>query len=202
VPADILAAINGGDLTRHGGIVRDRAGAIVVHLKDAFQSVDTPRAAAQSAAGLSRPLKVIAVGLGAAVLATAGVAVFVATTRGRKRDAGVQAPQCVREFTASLGACLRTASEGRLGIDDVERLIADLDAVEAQSRDGRLTVDFSVGRWRELINLVADYTSRLAAANPASISDGSQLVRASGDDVIVDLRCQLQIQQQIFMNAA
>ncbi|WP_327652612.1 hypothetical protein [Micromonospora aurantiaca] len=206
VPDDIFAGITAGELTRYGGVVRNHAGAILVHLKDGLRSAETQRAVSKGAATVRRSSRVTAVGLGVAAVAAVGVAVLAAATRVKKhgspRGAELEMPICIQRFTVSLSAYLDAARDGRLGGKDVERLVSDLDAVEAESDSGRITVEFSIDQWKALVQLVADHTRRLAEANRVETSNLRELAHPPDGDVVLDLRRHLELQKQIFKNAA
>ncbi|MFI6239299.1 hypothetical protein ACIBEF_05415 [Micromonospora sp. NPDC050795] len=206
VPDDIFAGITAGELTRYGGVVRNHAGAILVHLKDGLRSAETQRAVSKGAATVRKSSKVIAVGLGVAAVAAVGVAVLAAATRvkrqGSPQGAELEMPICIQRFTVSLRAYLDAARDGRLGEKDVERLVSDLDAVEPESDSGRIAIDFSIGQWKALVQLVADYTRRLAEANRVETSDLRELAHPTDGDVVLGLRRHLELQKQIFKNAA
>ncbi|GIJ51644.1 hypothetical protein Val02_85300 [Virgisporangium aliadipatigenens] len=194
VPEDIFVGLETGELTRYGGVVRDAAGAIVKHLQDGL----FPEDAAGKAAG-GKGSRIVVASLAVAAVTAAGVAVYKVVA-SRKQSAEV--PECVRKFTVSLGAYLDAARAGTLGADDVELLIADLDAVGAESDSGRIVVDFTVDRWQELTRLVAEHTRKLAMANNIGTNDLHELSHSAGDNVIVDLRRHLEGQGRIFKNVA
>jgi plasmid stabilization system protein ParE len=200
VPADILAALATGELTRYGSVVRNQAGAIVMHLKDGMSSPPAQEAVAKVAALARKNSRFLLLGLGVAAATAVGVAVYKAVTADQK--SAEDAPECVQRFTTSLGAYLAAARDGRLGVDDVDRLIADLDTVKAESDSGRIAVDFAVDQWETLTRLVADHTRRLADANRIGTDDLRELQRRPDGDVIVDLRRYLEAQKRIFKNAA
>lgn len=202
VPDDIFARITTGELTRFGGVVRDQAGAISTLLKDGLLPADAQEAASKGAATLWKSSKVIAIALGVAAVAAAGVAVFKTATRGKKQGAVLEVPMCIKRFTASLGSYLDAARDGRLGAKNVEHLISDLDAVEAESDNGRIAVEYSIDQWEALVHLVADYTRRLAEANRAETSGLQEPPRRRDGNVIFGLRRHLEVQKRIFQNAA
>ncbi|MEU1604050.1 hypothetical protein [Micromonospora matsumotoense] len=206
VPDDIFAGITAGELTRYGGVVRNHAGAILVHLKDGLSSAETQRAVSKGAATVRKSSKATAVGLGVAAVAAVGIAVLAAATRVKKQGspqgAELEMPICIQRFTVSLQAYLDAARDGRLNAKDVERLVSDLDAVKAESDSGRITVDFSIDQWRALLQLVTDYTKRLAEANRVDTSDLRESAHPPDGDVVFGLRHHLELQKQIFKNAA
>ncbi|GIG93298.1 hypothetical protein [Plantactinospora endophytica] len=192
VPDDIFAGLETGELTRYGGVVRDAAGTIVKHLQDGLFSENT----AEKATG-GKGSKIVVASLAVAAVVAIGVAAYKVVT-GRKQ--GAEAPECVRKFTTSLGTYLDAARAGKLGVDEVELVITDLDAVKAESDSGRITVDFAIDRWQELTRMVAEHTRKLAAANGIGASDLRELSNPS--NVIVELRCYLEAQRKIYRNAA
>jgi hypothetical protein len=202
VPDDIYTRITSGELIRHGGVVRDHAGAISALLKDGLFPADPQDAVSTGAVTLRKSSKAIVIGLGVAAVAAAGVAVFKAATKMKKQGVEPEVPTCIQRFTASLCAYLDAARDERLAAKNVEHLISDLDAVKAESDSGRITVDFSIDQWETLGNLVAEYTRRLAEANQVETSDLRELTRHPDGNVIFDLRRHLEVQKRIFKNTA
>jgi UPF0288 family protein (methanogenesis marker protein 3) len=101
-----------------------------------------------------------------------------------------------------LRAYLEAVRKGRLDAGIVGQLISDLDAVKAHSNSDSITVDFSPEQSETLVNLVVDYTRKLAEANSVELNELQEQTPDSENDAVVYLRRHLEVQRQIFTGAA
>jgi hypothetical protein len=198
VPPEIEAGLLCGDLIQYGGVVRDRSGEIVTHLKDVQLPAGGKKAAAQVAAMLKNPRVFIPT-------LVAGAAVVAGTwyAAARRRKLAV-VPECVERYNNSLSAYLEAVQEGRLDADIIDHLISDLDAVVAYSDENgnKISLDFSTKQAAILVEIVVNSTKQLAKANSIDLSDFHEDAPASEGGTVVDLRRRLQVQKKIFMDAA
>jgi hypothetical protein len=168
VPDDIYVRLLTRELVRDGGVIRHRAtGRLVKLLADASPIDGAQQAAKASIAKVNRTGVVIGLGV-VAVAAAAGGAAYLATRK--TKAAQLELPTCVENYGASLAACLEAARHGALDAEIVDRLIADLDAVKAQSGGGTLTIDFSTKQAETLVELVSGHTRKLAEANQLELN--------------------------------
>jgi hypothetical protein len=197
VPPAIQLGLASGDLIRFGGIVRNRAGEIVVHLKEIPLLAGDEKAAAGVAA-LKNPRVLIPTLVVAA--AAVGGALFAAV---RRRKLAV-VPECVERYNTSLGAYLEAVQEGRLDAGIIDQLISDLDAVVAYSDENgnSISLDFSTNQAAILVKIVVDSTKQLANENSIDLSEFHEEAPASEGGAVVDLRRHLEVQKQIFADAA
>lgn len=200
VPLDIAKGLATGELRMLGtAAVRSRTG-IAAHVKEISRTVRASEnvAGASVAKNLKNP-KVVVIGLGVVAVAVVGggVAAGWAAIR-RRQDAKPEVPDCVARYNASLGAYLEAVGRGSLDSDLITRLISDLDAVKENSESGKLALEFSVEESEALVNLAADYTSRLAEANSVELSALEAMTSDSAVSPVVDLRRYLEAQRQIF----
>lgn len=96
---------------------------------------------------------------------------------------------------------LEAARHGTLDAEIVDRLIADLDAVKAESDSGTITIGFSPEQWETLVGLVAGHTRNLAEANQLELSNLPEPANALGA-TIIELRPYLEVQRELFSRAA
>ena len=219
IPADIAARIATGDLIRFGGIVRDQAGHIVMHLPEVVESVSNKKLLPQLATTVKKT-RVAGVAneawvAGAAkmprvagtlknrwvqagvILGTVGIVTYKVYVGVRKRRA--KEPDCVRSYNASLIAYIEAVGEGRLELEMVDRLIADFDAVrEYTDEGGRIALDFSTQEAELLVELVVDYTSRLAEMNAVDLNELRAQKPDSENDEVGQLRRHLEVQRRLF----
>ncbi|WP_410562294.1 hypothetical protein [Amycolatopsis sp. cmx-4-61] len=195
IPPEIEARLLTGDLIRYGGVVRNKAGRLVVHLTEI--SARKPNEDAVGAAVWMLKKPVVLAGLATlAVVGTATTAIAIA--RKRKRAL----PESVENYNDSLRAYLQAVRSRSLEAEIIGRLIADLNAVKAYSENGNTTVDFSTEQSETLVQVVIDYTRHLAQANSIDLDELPESTPSSTDAPVMDLRRYLGVQQRIFNDAA
>lgn len=199
IPPDIEAGLNSGELIRYGGVVRDRMGSIVKHLKEVPGPANSQETVGRVAASVKRPWVIITATALSAV--AVGVTAIIAA-RKREGTGKPEVAECVENYIVSLRAYLEAVREGSLDVGIIGQLISDLDAVKAYSNNGSITVDFSTEQSETLANLVVDYTRKLAEANSVELNELQGQASASENDAVVDLRRHLEVQRQIFTGPA
>ena len=199
IPDDIYSRLLTGEYVRPGGVVRDHAGRLVTLLDDASPMDNAPEAAQASIAKILRN-KYVLIGLGVvAVAATAGAAAYLVTRK--TKAAQPELPTSVESYSASLAAYLEAARHGTLDAEIIDRLIADLDAVKAESDSGTITIAFLPEQWETLVGIVAGHTRTLAEANQLELSNLPEPANAQGA-TIIELRPYLEVQRELFSRAA
>lgn len=187
-----MAGLLNDELIRHGGVIYHKTGGIFEHLKD-VSAPEIPKAKVLSN-------KYLAIGLGV-VLVTAsavGVIKLYNSNKARKKNVGSETHKCVEGYNDSLCAYLEAVHKGKLDVNTINRLVSDLDYLKENYNSGKLNIEFSVEQLDTLINLVFDYTRKLAEANSVDMSDVKEPVTASVDSTIIDFRRYLEVQKQIF----
>lgn len=191
IPLDVATGLAKGLLTQRGSIVRWAAGAaegrggrIYAHLPET--RFDKPvEAVAKRATKLSPKMYVpvlIVGGAGAAVLG------WAAKQRGAQRR---YAGSVILAFEASLRAYVAAAQAGALDGAIIDRLVGDLDALQALSTGGG-KVEISLDALVPLFDLVIAHTAELAEAYNFDLDD----VGAEGG-VVISLRRHLEAQKSI-----
>jgi hypothetical protein len=199
IPDDIALGLRSGDLVRLGGVVRDNAGRLVTLLDDASPIENAQEAAQASIARILRKPNYVLIGLGVvAVAATAGRAAYLVTRK--TKAAQPELPMSVESYSASLAAYLEAARHGTLDAEIIDRLIADLDAVKAESDSGTITIAFLPEQWETLVGIVAGHTRTLAEANQLELSKLPEPGNAQGATIIA-LRPYLEVQRELFSRA-
>jgi hypothetical protein len=198
IPDNIALGLLAGQYVRHGGVVRDLAGRLVSLLDDA-SSVDGVEEAAKASLVkvLKNPKVVIGFGV-VAVAAAAGAAAYLAPRK--TKAAQPKLPTCVENYVVSLAAYLDAAGHGALDAAIIDQLIADLDAVKAESDSGTITIEFSLEQSETLVGIVADHTRKLAEANQLELSNLPEPANAEGA-TIIELRPYLEVQRELFGRA-
>lgn len=199
VPPEIEAGLASGHLFRTGGVVRDRTGNIIKHLKEDPSPSSNQGAVGRVPVNLKRPWAIITVT--ALSAAAVGAVALIASKRKQTGD-DPKMPEYIENYNASLHAYLEAVREGSLDVGIIIQLISDLDTVKAYSDNGGITIDFSTEESETLVNLVVDYTRKLAEVNSVELNELQRRAPASENDAVVDLRRHLEVQRQIFTRAA
>jgi hypothetical protein len=193
IPSDMQVGLASGDLIRYGGVVRNTAGQVVMHLKEAPLTERGQQAAQRILAELKNPVVVAGVGLGVVVLT--GVTAFALWRRKRAHD-------LLAAYNASFAAYLEAARDRTLDEGVIGRLIADMDAVKESVDTGKIIIGFSTEQSEVLVNLVFDYTRQLAELNDIELEDAQAESTQDQRNTVIDLRRHLEVQRQIFARAA
>lgn len=196
IPDAMRVRLDAGELMLLGGVLRERAtGQIVKHLADASPADAAREALTESIPkALRSPKGVAVIGLGVAVAAGGA---YLATRKTRAAQPELPAP--FEDLNASMAAYLDAASRGALDAQIIDRLIADLDALEAESERGTVTIAFTAEPL--LVRVVADHTRMLLEANQLEPSNLPALANPEGA-TIKDLRPYLELQREIFRRKA
>lgn len=193
VSDDVYVALLNGDLIRRGGVVRDAAGQIVVHLKEvgpvdeeAGKAVAAKAAAmakqnkallrqnqqlTERAAQLARQNKVILIGVGVVAAAAAVGGAIVHVVKGRKEKEAESLSEVEKSFNAAMKSYLDSLRKGKLNEEALAAVVANVDEVKTGLNDGTLTIDFTDGQLDALVTMLKDYTERLAAANGMELAE-------------------------------
>lgn len=199
IPADIAARLDAGELVRWGGVVRNHGGQIVKHLKETIPD-DTPAKLAERVATAVKDPRFVVIGVGVVTLAS-GAAYWIKRKKSAQRAAGaVEVPASLQSYSASLTRYLEAARDGNLDVDVIDRLIADLDEIKAETESGAISIEVTPEDARTLVRLVADHTQRLAEANDRDPGDLPALPNGDGA-TIIDLRPYLAAQADLFREA-
>ena len=198
---DIYSRMLTGELVRTGGVVRHRTSMqIVKHLMDASPIDGVEEAARTSIAKILRNPRYILIGLSVvAVVATVRAKAYLATRE--TKAAQPELPTSVENGSASLAAYLEAARHGSLDAEIIDRLIAYLEAVKAESDSGTITLSVLTEQWETLAGIVADHTRALAEANQLELSNLPEPANAQGA-TIIELRPYLEIQRELFSRAS
>ena len=141
----------------------------------------------------------ILIGLGVVVVAS-GIAVWAADRKNQRATSEV--PDWVLEYNAALGSYLEAVRNGALDEPTLNRLISAVDVVKEKSDADKISVEISTEQVGTLVDLIADYTSRLADANSIHLGELPEPATDAAQSPIVELRNYLGRQKQIFDSVA
>lgn len=208
IPDDIAVKLASGELIRWSGVVRDRGGRIVAHLKEAKPEQYNEQSgllAQKASAALknrlanlkgNRPavITIAVTAIGAAI--AGGIAIHSHT---RKKKAKIES---FEELNSALSDYMWSIERGKLDLNKIDAVILAIDRTQV-NLDTAVT---KKGEENELLaNLLAfvrDYTEKLRKANDNLIGDVIPLMQEGNGRALDELREYLSIQRQIFEIAA
>lgn len=196
VPKDIHDGLLSGNLKRFGSVVRDHTG-IIKHLKEVPISAQNqkPDISVHIAKILKKNKTPIIIGLSAAV--AAGVAFFAMKSNKKSKESAI-----VENYNASLCAYLEAVRSGNVNIDIINRLASNLENIKTNYNSEGVKINFSPRQLEILVNLVFDYTRKLAEANSIELSGLEKRTSTSSDNTILNFQRYLEVQKQIFEKAS
>lgn len=209
IPPEIQAGLLSGDFVRKGSVVRNLAGEIVKHLDEvpipANDAAANANALAQRLPNMIKSPKAVGIGIGVAA-AAGGVAYIVHRTRKSKAEEATAeqmrmqsaASRLLDDYADALNTYLIEAQDGSLTLASIDRLINSIEALKGGANGTDATIEISADKLTALIDVIRDYTERLASANDVSC-DTHVNAQDSGLETIVEL---LDFQKHIFEQAA
>ena len=189
IPPEIVDGLAAGIMTRSGSVVRNSAGQIVAHLKEAELGSDRvadKMAKAAAAAWRTTHGKVVIIGCVSFLSARLWVL-------GKERyERKQKSQQLIDEFNAACSSYLNVARQAVLNVD----VIHDLSEVtkRIQELPSKERPVFSP----QIVDLIEEHTRELAKANNV----GWNPIESTDDDLFARLVYSLETQRQIFDNAA
>lgn len=203
VPLAIAKGLTTGELTMLGtAAVRNSTG-ITAHIRAVSRTVsEGDKLPGASIAKSLKDPKVVAVGLGviAVVAAAGGAAGWIAGKR--RSDTESAASEFAVTFNEALSSYLTAVNDGDVDVDRIDSLVAALDSMKEGAEKGTIAVEISIEKWGALIDVIADYTRKLADANSVELNALEVATSDSESSAIIDLRHYLDAQRQIFERAA
>lgn len=208
-PEEIAKGLIDGSLEVGGLVIRNGVGSgkgrIVKHVpiagdkvaKVAKESMQLGVKAAQA-----NPVAAIGLGIGVAVLGTAGALVTKEAKRKKKRRHGKSnyVPPEIRSFWKAVNEYKRAGDRGEMSEAEINNVIKALDDIDNSEHRYYLWSKLSAKNVYDVFRTMQDYTQRLAKANGVAISDIGESEGRSTCNVI-DLRPILKEQKKIFEKA-
>lgn len=194
IPPEIQAGIDAGALLRFGGVVRDRAGHIVKHLKEvSIPEVDNS-AGENTVVQFAKKNKYFIIGTAIAAIA-AGVIYVVVKNKKNKEE---RIPKCVADFNESFAEYVDSIKMGAVSEKKIDKVMIALEEIKRNQEKETITITFSVENISLLLGMVRDYTVKFAEANSFEIQEED----IKEYDEIDGLQHYLKIQKQIFEKCA
>lgn len=194
IPPAIQLGLDAGTLIRYGGVVRDQAGHIVKHLKE-VPIVENNEGVIKEVMRFAKKNKYALI-IGTAVTAVIGGITYIIYKN--KKGEAVKIPKCVDDFNTALMKYVGAIRKGKVSESDIDRVLTALAEIKINQKNGRLDGEFSFENAELLLEMIKEYTIRLAAANDYEISENLE----SKNDNIIDLQTYLNVQKDVFKYSA
>jgi len=192
VPPEIEAGLIKGIYKQFGGVIRNKkTGAIVKHLDEVPIKKDN----ALIGAVKNHPVATVTIG---AVIAGGTAATAYAVKKKKEKEERKNTPLCVIKFEKSLKKYLKAVRKGELDENMIDRLMADLDAMKDSDEVTQISLDLSTKDLKQLVNMIYDYTKKLAKANDVKLDK----FKKTSPDYVDYLHSYLEVQKQIFHEVA
>ncbi|HRX93798.1 MAG TPA: hypothetical protein P5158_06780 [Chitinophagaceae bacterium] len=200
ISEEAFAGLVSGELIRYGGVIYRKSGGIFEHLKDVSLPEQSSGILEKVVNAVKKPKNIVLIGLGVVIMG--GIVYFTGKNRKRKAIDVSEMPTCVENYNNALCDYLEAIHNSALNLDTINTLILALDDIKENFDSSRINIDFSAEQFDMLVNLVFDYTQKLAEANSIKYNEQKEPVLAFADNAVIGLRRYLEVQKQIFENAA
>ena len=199
IPTEIALGLASGEFIRFGGVVRDNAGHIVAHLKEAGAEIT------KSNPDVARVVKSrggIVVGGFLLIVFVAGSGTALWRSRKRKAQTSSRAVSCVNSYNEALVGYLAAIQNQTLDGDVVNRLVSSLEdlVLIGEEFGDRVVVTSEV--LPELLEFVVGFTKTLAEANSVSRPELELMDESEPQAAVVEMRLCLLAQREILDKAA
>ena len=196
IPNDITIGIMKGMYKRFGGVVRDaKTGAIIKHLKEVEVPVEKKAGNTFIQAVKQHPVAAIGIGIGATAV---GALTAYTVKRKKEKEYKKNSPECVIKFEKSLKAYLKAVRKGNLDGKTIDRLMTDLEAIKEVDAEEQISLELSTAELKQLVNMIYDYTRKLAKINDVKLERFKQ----HSPNSIDNLHAYLEVQKLIFQEVA
>lgn len=192
IPPFIQEGLANGSFIRYGGVVRDQAGQIVQHLTEVEMITNEGAGIAKRAFSFVKKNKWA---IGVALVAAGGIAWAVSKNR---KNQSVRVPKCLVDFDAAFQRYIVSAKDGTINQKIIEDVLVSLEEIRKNQETGKMSIEFSVENARLVIDMVREYTEKLAVANSAEIPTD---ISESGN-AIIDLQQYVERQKDICITSA
>lgn len=197
VPDKIVPQLLSGELIQYGGVIRDTAGRIVMHLKPATiqQAAEQSASIAARVANYVKNNKNVVVVVGATVAAAAivgGVALYQHVQK--KNNEAV----LFTDLNAALADYMDAIDKGELDAEKLDHAIDAVDAIVEKLGGKDVKIEIKGDAFAGLVGTIRDYTRLLCEANAAALADKVVEMPERVDGTLENLRDYLTAQRNVF----
>lgn len=197
VPDQIVTKLLSGEYIQYGGVIRDTAGQIVMHLKPATiqQAGEQSMKIASRIGAFAKCNKnvVIFVGATAAAAAIAGGVALYQHVQKRNNEAVL-----FTDLNAALADYMDSVDKGELDSGKLDSAIEAIDGIVAKFGGEDVRIEISSDEFAGIVRIIRDYTQCLYSANAYALADKAEAVPERVDGTLENLRDYLIAQRRVF----
>lgn len=193
IPLEIQEKLLSGEFIRYGGIVRDKSGRIIAHLKEIV-----PQSAKNSIVSFLHKNKTAIIIASIAVVLTTAAGITYVVVKNKKNNEDESIPTFIADFNEAFEQYLKSIKTGTVDVDKINNVISSLSEIQQKCDDGKIKIDFSIENLNELVDIIKNYTIQLANANSIEIKS----LDNNNTNKMVQLQHYLEVQKQVFDKCA
>ncbi|WP_349948424.1 hypothetical protein ABFV83_08315 [Lacrimispora sp. BS-2] len=191
IPPVIQQGIDNGTLIRFGGVVRNKAGHIVKHLKETSVFKADNNASKNQIMEFAKKNKYFLIGTVIVTAVAAGVTYVVIRN---KKNEDVKIPKCVVDFNESFLEYVESIRNGAVNEEKIDRVLIALEEIKKNHENGNINITFSIENVSLLLVMVRKYTIKFAEANAFEMVEDDY----DKENEISSLQHYLKIQKEVF----
>lgn len=201
VPDKIIPKLLSGEYIQYGGVIRDTAGQIVMHLKPATiqHAAEQSASIAARVANFAKSNKSVVIVVGATVVAAAiagGVAIYQHVQK-RKDEAVL-----FTDLNAALADYMDAIDRGELDETRLDRAIDAVDAIVGKLGGKGVCIEIGGEEFAGLVKMIRGYTRLLCEANATELDGKAVNLPEVVDGTLENLRDYLAAQREVFQLVA
>lgn len=197
IPDVIQKGIDNGTLFRFGGTVRNAAGHIVKHLDEVLVPIEERKVASKNLMEFVKKNKNIFIGLGVIFVVAVATGITYVVVKNKKGEE-IKIPKCVADFNEAFMSYIDSIKKENVSKDKIEKVIVALDNIKKEQIEGNIDIEFLIENASLLIDMIKNYTEKLAEGNSFEITD----YEPQNAEEIICLQHYLNIQKQVFDQCA
>ena len=202
IPDKFIPGLTIGKYTREGSIISNQQGKIVKHLKEIHNSDNS--ASLVNTATASNTLKNSLIGIGVIVgvsALTLGAYKVYQKFRAKKQDEDQE--EIISDgFNISLDKYINAIKDRNLSLDILEEFIWNMNFIKENYENNQIEITISIQQLEELVNLIYNYTIKLAEVNNINYTLIKEKKEKNRDHFLENITYFLNFQKEIFKNAS
>ena len=115
-----------------------------------------------------------------------------------KKGEEIKIPKCVADFNEAFMSYIDSIKKENNSKDKIEKVIVALDNIKKEQIEGNIDIEFLIENASLLIDMIKNYTEKLAEGNSFEITD----YEPQNAEEIICLQHYLNIQKQVFDQCA
>lgn len=192
IPPEIQKGIDGGELIRVGGVIRNQAGHIKKFLDEVpIAKIDSKRKIMEFA----KKNKYFIIVTVIITAVTVGVTHVIVRNKKNKE---VNIPKCFSDFNEVFTEYVDSIRKGTVNEEKIDKVMMALEEIKMNQENESVNITFSIENANMLLSMVSNYTTKFAEANSSEATEYD----FDEQNEINSLQHYLKIQKQIFERCA